>query len=64
MAHKQIQVVYITETRSDCASALLQKGIKILLPTLVLVLRLPKAENKDPEQSYRPISLTAFLLKT
>jgi hypothetical protein len=64
--------------------ALLKKGIKVLLPSIVLLCRasytlgyltktwrgvkvvyIPKAGTKDPEQpkSYRPISLTSFLLK-
>jgi Reverse transcriptase (RNA-dependent DNA polymerase) len=65
--------------------ALLQRGLKTQLPTLVLMFRtsyalgylpkawrevkvvyIPKAGKKDPEQpkSYRPISLTSFILKT
>lgn len=67
------------------APVLLQKGIQVILPTLihlfkasyalgylpmawrkVKVVFIPKAGKKDPEQpkSYRPISLTSFLLKT
>jgi hypothetical protein len=66
-------------------TALLQKGIKVLQPSIVLLCRtsytlgyqpkawrgvkmvyIPKAGTKDPEQpkSYKPISLTYFLLKT
>jgi Reverse transcriptase (RNA-dependent DNA polymerase) len=75
---------YKSPGSDQIVQALPQRGIKILLPTLVLLFRasyslgyqpkawrnarvvyIPKA-GKDSEQpkSYRPISLTSFLLKT